>query len=371
MRILLDYRPALRERTGVGEYAHQMAAALMRRAGTQDRLTLFSSSWRDRLAPQPVPGATTLDRRVPVALLNFAWHRLGWPPVERLGAEADVVWAMHPLLIPSGRAAQVITIHDLFFLDHPDATAREVRRDYAALAPSHARRADAVIAVSEYTKQRVVSRLGGEPDRIAVCPNGAPAWQPRTEPAPGGPIVHVGTVSARKNVPALVDAYISLCRHRPGTPPLILAGRVEPGARPGSHDDPLARERISLPGYVSDTERMRLYREASMLVMPSLDEGFGLPALEAMTLGIPVVASARGALPEVIGDAGLLVDETDPARFRSGLANAMERLLIDADLRHELRGRGIARSKAFNWDVSAATARQALAAAVERRKTRS
>src|SRR5262245_46437576 len=125
-----------------------MAATLARRG---ERITLFSSSWKDRLSPDAVTGAVTVDRRIPVKVLNFAWHRLGWPPVERLGGTADVAWSMHPLLMPSRDAARVITIHDLFFLDHPASTAREVRRDYASLAKDHARRADGVIAVSEYT----------------------------------------------------------------------------------------------------------------------------------------------------------------------------------------------------------------------------
>lgn len=367
VRILVDYRPALRNRTGVGEYAHHMAASLARQAGTRDRITLFSSSWKDRLAPDSVPGAQTLDARVPVSLLNFAWHRLGWPAVELLGAEADVVWSMHPLLMPASDAARVVTIYDLFFLDHPEATVREVRRDYSALAADHAQRADGVIVISEYTRDQVANRLGVPLERIAVCRPGAPAWAPRPEPTAAGPILHVGTVEPRKNVSALVKAYLHLARVRPDTPPLVFAGRVEPHATLlVDRDADIYRERVRYLGYVSDDERLRLYREASMLVLPSTDEGFGLPALEAMTLGIPVVASLRGALPEVVGDAGLLVDGDD----RVALSAAMSRVLDEPDLRRELAERGIARSKMFDWDSSAARAREALAAAIGRRQGR-
>ncbi len=122
LRILLDYRPALRERTGVGEYAHELAAALARQLQPPDRLTLFSSSWKDRLPAEPVAGADTVDLRVPVRILNAAWHRLGWPPVERFAGAIDVAHSLHPLLMPARSARQVVTVHDLDFLDHPERT---------------------------------------------------------------------------------------------------------------------------------------------------------------------------------------------------------------------------------------------------------
>ncbi|HEV2983616.1 MAG TPA: glycosyltransferase, partial [Vicinamibacterales bacterium] len=165
MRVLIDYRPALRERSGVGEYTHQLAKALLA-SGTLD-LTLFSSSWKDRIAPgAELPGAILLDRRIPVRLLNLLWHRAGWPPVEALSAgRFDVVHSSHPLLMPSRDAAQVITIHDLNFLSHPERTRAEVRRDYPPLAREHARRADAIIVPSAFTAGEVERRLGIAPER--------------------------------------------------------------------------------------------------------------------------------------------------------------------------------------------------------------
>src|SRR5687768_5546679 len=124
MRVLVDYRPALRERTGVGGYMHNLVRAYARqRAGTGDQVTVFTSSWKDRPAAGTSTelGARVVDRRVPVRVLNYMWHRLEWPPVEALAASADIVHAAHPLLIPSHRAAQVVTIHDLFFLTEPQS----------------------------------------------------------------------------------------------------------------------------------------------------------------------------------------------------------------------------------------------------------
>lgn len=360
LRILLDYRAALRQRTGVGEYAHHLAAALQQRLGDRDNLTLFSSSWKDRLAPDAVPGATTLDVRVPVRLLNLAWHRLGWPPVERLGASADVAWSLHPLLMPARRAAQLVTVHDLYFLDHPEATASEVRRDYPVLAGTHARRAHGVIVNSEYTRHLVVSRLHVDPAHVTVCYPGAPAWPSRPEPAAAGPILHMGTIEPRKNVGALVRAYLSLARRTSSVPPLILAGRVAVPVATlvDGGDEELFRRKVSFVGYVSDQERLRLFREASMLVVPSSDEGFGMPALEGMTIGVPVVAANRGSLPEVIGDGGVLVEPDD----HGALAAAMARVLDDEDLRRRLAAAGPARARRFSWDASAA----ALLAAFQR-----
>jgi glycosyltransferase involved in cell wall biosynthesis len=362
LRILLDYRPALRQRTGVGEYAHQMASALARRADEAD-VTLFSSSWKDRLDRTAVPGAASVDAKVPVRVLNLLWHRFGWPPVELFGARADVAWSLHPLLMPS-RAARVVSIFDLYFLDHRAQTAREVRRDYASLVASHASRADAIVTSSEYTRGLIETRLGIPRERIAVCYPGAPPWRVREESS-RGPILHVGTIEPRKNVPALIRAYLALAA-RADVPPLVLAGRVGMAADdlfpPGAPEG--LRSLVHFRGYVSDEERLRLYRDASMLVVPSADEGFGIPALEAMTIGCPVVASSRGSLPEVIGDAGLLVDPDD----EGALADAMRRALTDEALRREMAARGVARSRMFDWDVSAGRLLEIFAGAIERRR---
>src|SRR5688572_14473112 len=118
MRILVDYRPALRARTGVGEYIRHLVRAYS--ASHQDDVAVFTSSWKDRPATAlgRELGARVIDRRVPVCVLNYLWHRAGWPPVEAVAGSFDVVHAAHPLIIPSRHAAQVVTIHDLFFLEH-------------------------------------------------------------------------------------------------------------------------------------------------------------------------------------------------------------------------------------------------------------
>jgi glycosyltransferase involved in cell wall biosynthesis len=350
VRILLDYRPALTERTGVGEYTHEMAAALAALLPSADRLTLFSSSWKDRLEPGRIPGASVIDARVPVRVLNYAWHRLELPPVELLAGSIDIAHSSHPLLMPARRAARVVTIYDLFFLTDPAGTATEIRRDYPALAADHARRADAVVTISRYTSADVCSRLAVPSDRIVLCPPGAPDWPRRTGLHQTGPILYIGSAERRKNLPGLLRAYAGLRSRWPDAPRLVLAGRPpEPGSEVRRMLDDLAGQ-VEHRGYVAAAERRRLYEEASMLVVPSLDEGFGMPALEAMTIGLPVVAASRGALPEVTGDAARLVDPLDD----QAMANAMQQALTDragtlARIEH-----GFARAAGYSWRSSAA-----------------
>ncbi len=371
VRILLDYRPALRARTGVGEYAHQLATAMVRRLSPGDSLVLFSSSWKDRLPAGAIPGTSVIDARVPVTFLNLAWHRLEWPPIETFAGEVDVVHSMHPLLMPAQRAAQVVTVHDLYFLEAPENTVAEIRRDYPPLAGSHARRADAVITNSDYTAGLIRSKLGVGADRVTVCPVGAPAWAPIERPgaAAGSHILFMGTIEPRKNVETLLRAYAELIVRAPDAPPLVLAGRLAPACQPLLEDlarPPLAG-RVRRLGYVSGPERERLYREASIVVLPSLDEGFGLPALEAMTIGVPVIVSSRGALPDVVGPAGVIVEPDDV----SGLASAMHQLLSDPVLARTCAAEGLVQSRRFSWDASAAQLIEAYRSAVARRRSRS
>lgn len=350
VRILIDYRPALRQRTGVGEYARGLSDALVEEMPAGSALTLFSSSWKDRLAEDTLPGATVVDRRVPVKLLNLAWHRAEWPPVEWLaGAPFDVVQSLHPLLIPARRGVRFVTIHDLDFLDRPDRTRAEIRRDYPALAAKHARRAAGVVVPSEYTRNQVCARLGVPGERIVHCPAGAPAWQPRAEPPDRGPILFVGTIERRKNVRGLVAAYERLLGAMPDAPPLVLAGRSGPDAPDLLKAGAAATARIDPRGYITEADRQDLYRTASMLVLPSFDEGFGLPVLEAMTIGLPVIVSARGSLPELAGEAGLMVGPDDHA----GLAAAMRRVLEDAPLRRRMVEGGLQRARLYSWKASA------------------
>ena len=371
MRVLIDYRAALRERTGVGEYTHELVRALAAagRMGTSTPIdvTIFSSSSKDRLTDSAdLGGVHRVDRRIPVRLLNLAWHRLQWPPAEALaGSGFDVVHSLHPLLMPSRRAAQVVTIHDLNFLLHPERTRAEIRRDYPGLARAHALRADRVIVVSRFTASEVERLLQVPSDRISICSPGRPEWQPRRAQPTGGYVLFFGTLEPRKNVGTLLDAYERLVSRRPDVPELRLAGKATDQsaewlariARP-----PLNRV-VRHVGYVAPEQRYELYVGARMLVQPSYEEGFGLPVLEAMTAGVPVVGANAGAIPEVGGDALQLVAPTDA----DAMARAIERFLDEQALVEACVARGLARSKDYTWDRTAVATYAAYARAIEHR----
>ena len=361
VHILVDYRPALRQRTGVGEYVHRLVEGMVPQLRSGERLTLFSSSWKDRLLDTP-RGAACIDLKIPVSLLNLSWHRLEWPAVERLGARPDITWSLHPLLMPSSAGARAVTIHDLYFLDRPGDTAAEIRRDYPALAARHASRADVIVVNSEYTRDQAVARLGVRAERVVVCYPGAPECDERTDRGAGGPILHLGTIEPRKNVRVLIEAHRLLMTQRPASPVLVLAGKVVDHVLV-SGTTGAGADRVSVLGYVDDDTKRRLLMDASMLVIPSAEEGFGMPAVEAMACGLPVIAANRGALPEVLGDAGLLVDPESP----EALATAMLRVIEDDELRRDLRARGLARAARFRWDASAARLLDAFRAAHARR----
>jgi glycosyltransferase involved in cell wall biosynthesis len=390
VRVLIDYRPALRQRSGVGEYTHELARALLAEFPPGDpsralELTLFSSSWKDRFASSSdLAGAARIDRRVPVSVLNLAWHRLDWPPIETLsGRSFDVAHSSHPLLMPARSAAQVITIHDLDFLTHPERTRAEIRRDYPELVGDHARRADAVIVSSAFTAGEVERALGVARERIAVCPHGAPDWQPRSSAPANGYLLFFGTLEPRKNVGGLLDAYERLIsddadrgpaeaghdRDRcDRVPELILAGRATDAARPWLERiarAPLAG-RVRHVGYVEPDQRRDLYAGARMLIQPSFEEGFGITVLEAMSLGVPVVAARRGSLPEVTGDAADLVDPESS----EDIARGVQRLLCDAAYAAECAAKGLARAGAFRWKTTARRVYETYQHAVVRRAQR-
>jgi glycosyltransferase involved in cell wall biosynthesis len=216
-----------------------------------------------------------------------------------------------------------------------------------------------VIAVSESTKRDLVERYGLSPDRIDVVYNGVDAsFQPvpadqvnafRTrEGLPERFILFVGTLEPRKNVVRLIEAYARLPEGRPA---LVLVG-----SKGWLYDDIFARvealslkEKVRFAGYVSADALPYWYNAAELLAYPSLYEGFGLPPLEAMACGTPVVTSTASSLPEVVGDAALLVDPTDV----EALSVAIEKVLSDEDLRRQMQAAGLAQAQHFSWETAA------------------
>ena len=371
MRILVDYRPALRERTGVGEFVHELCKALAQQSNN-DQVALFTSSLKDRPDPalaSQMPSIRIVDVKVPVRALVWSWNRMEWPPVEWFAGPCDVAHSQSPLLIPARHAAQVVTVHDLDFLRHPGQMSAEIRRDYPTLARSHAARAHGVIVSSRYAAGEVTRELQLDESRVHVCPPGRPAWADavleRRQHARGrqngpGHILFVGTLSLRKNVGTLLEAYARLRSTTKHVPALVLAGHRTPASArwEARCEQPPLKGHVMITGYVDSSQKIDLYANAAMLVLPSYEEGFGLPVLEAMACGVPVVVSSRGSLPEVAGPAATPVDPDDV----DGFVAQMQALLEDPD---EAMVRGVQQASGYNWAGCAVAARRAYQSAIE------
>jgi len=267
--------------------------------------------------------------------------------LEPLGPRsADLFHGLNQRLprLPLRRA--VATFHDLFVMTGEYSTP-DFRARFAEQARDAAARADIIIAVSQFTRSQVISLLGVAASKVRVVHHGRRGLDyPAVERQKI--ILNVGAIQKRKNIARLVEAFETVDRSWK----LVLAGSSGYGG-----DEILARirgsparERIFVPGYVSPEDLAAWYAKSAIFAFPSLDEGFGMPVLEAMAAGTPVVTSNRSALPEVVGDAALLVDPEDA----EALGQALRDLTQKDDLRDELSHRGVERARLFTWEKAVA-----------------
>lgn len=308
--------------------------------------------------PPPEPFRPPVEVRqlpLPRLALYESWHALRWPPVERATGPVDVVHAT-AIAVPPSRAPLVVTIHDLAFLAEPDHATRHGNRFFrrgTELARRHAR---LVLVPSEATAEECRG-AGFDPDRLRVVPWGVEARPvgpddvaaARVRHGIGRPyVLFVGTIEPRKNLGGVVAAMATLAGRDVD---LVVVGPS------GWNEDIGARLRgldgtgigVHRLGFVPLADLPALYAGSAAFCFPSLREGFGMPVLEAMAHGAPVVTSASSATAEVAGDDALLVDPLDPAAIGAALA----RLLDDPALADDLRARGRARAATFSWDRTA------------------
>ncbi|MBI1800580.1 MAG: glycosyltransferase family 4 protein [Chloroflexi bacterium] len=377
MRIGIDARLAhIRREGGIAQYTLNLIQALAR-LEADDYLILHhrNASPAPWLTAIPLPVTAHADwprsaddgRRgsplQPRRLFTPPHHRLEqWAlPAELWFMGLDVLHS--PDFIPPFRRrwASVITVHDLAFCRYPHLLTRESAAYYGQVRRAVAS-AERVIAVSEATRRDIVNLLDGDEERIAVIYEAAdPLCRPLDDPLAIQQVLaqhglsqpfalFVGTIEPRKNISLLIRAFQRLSR-RGVKAQLVIAGR-----RGWLADEVFALagqlglgDQVKFIGALSRPELVGLYNAARLLVLPSLYEGFGLTALEAMACGTPVVVSNVSSLPEVVGDAGLTVDPQDEA----GLAEAMRRLLEDDALRDSLREAGLQRAQRFSWERAA------------------
>lgn len=309
-RVLLDGTPLLGARTGIGRYTASLAGRLA--SDVDLRLIGFSARGARRLRALVPEGARAVGPPVPARALRKAWLRGRFPPVELLGGSTDVVHGTNFVLPPS-RAAGVVTVHDLAFLDD----ARLAEPDLPALVRDSVRRARVVCTPTTAVADQVAARLDVARDAIVVTPLGVdPEWFTAAPldatgraryGVPPEYLLFVGAAGHRKGLPDLLAA------HEPAMPPLVLAG-------PGQSVDAGG---VLRTGYLPDADLRRLVAGASALVLPSRDEGFGLPALEALACGVPVVCSDLAALREITADQAMFAPPRDPDGLRAALREAL------------------------------------------------
>jgi glycosyltransferase involved in cell wall biosynthesis len=284
----------------------------------------------------------------PTALAYKAGHLWEQAALPLVARRARVIYCPANLA-PVASRKTVVLMHDLAALSHPEWYSRPYAAYQRRVVPLLARRALRLITPSEFSRRELVDGLGLDPEGISVVPNGVDArFLPAADPEPArrelglhSPyVLVVGTQSVRKNVPVLAAAAQRL---RELGIELVSAGSGRSYLPPGE------RPPMRMLDYVDDALLPGLYAGALALAMPSLYEGFGLPVLEAMESGVPVVAANRGALPEICGDAGLLVDPVDP----DAVADAILTAATDEGRRRALTHAGLERAGQFSWERSA------------------
>jgi glycosyltransferase involved in cell wall biosynthesis len=339
MRIVIDVSPLSRPRTGIGNYVRGMLAGLAEAGGEHELVAFAPSGPRGRTRIRSALAGLPLELRLPL-LPRAQWWRAGWsrlgrPPVEAVAGPLDV-FHFSDWMYPAQRAGvRATTVHDLVPLRFPELVERGTRRMHGRKLDA-VRGCDVVFANSRFTAGEVVELLGVPETRVALAyPGIDPLFGPEGERADlGGPyVLAVSTLEPRKNLPALVAAF-SLLRRRQPELMLALAGA------PGWERRPLEAEGVRQLGFVSDEELARLYRGAAVFAYPSRFEGFGMPVVEALASGVPVVAGSHPSLDEACGKAALRADPDDA----EALADALERAL---DAGAESREAGLAHAARF------------------------
>lgn len=368
MRIAVDYTAALHQGAGIGRYVRELVRALARLDGENEYVICWA---RDAGDPPPVEDVPLRSRlvRFPLTerMLIWLWHRLQIPLwAELFTGPLDLFHSPDFTLPPLRGANGVLTVHDLSFLRVPECADPAQRRYLTAVVPRSARRADAVLADSQNTRHDLVDLFGlpeskvtvvypGVDSRFRQVKDGEMRRRVRDRYSLTGPfILALGTLEPRKNLDRLLRAYARLPREAPGgatVPPLAFSGDV--GWLVDSAfrlvDELELSQQIRFLGYVPDEDLPTLLSMATCLVYPSLYEGFGLPVLEALACGTPVVTSNVSSLPEVASDAAVYCDPRDVA----DIARAIHRVLADKTLRRSLSGRGTEQARKFSWDEAA------------------
>lgn len=362
MRIGIDVTALRPARTGVGQYVYYLLRHLQR--GAPDCEIHGLSTGRQPAAVDLLPPLAGFRHvGVPTRLMYHLWNHLGAPRADRLLGGVDVFHATNYYLPPVANARRVVSFHDLAFLRNPGWSSPKITGIFARGVRRFAQEADAIIACSEATRRDIGELLDIPPGKVHVIYDAADrafgqVSRPQavdllaTRHGVRQPyLLSVGTLEPRKNIEGLLEAFARVARELPHQ--LILVGQDGWSVAPIHRllRDPRLAGRVRRVGYVETHHDLAaFYAAAEALVFPSHYEGFGLPVLEAMASGCPVIASNRASIPEVGGDAARYVDPDDI----DGLAATLRLVAGHDDLRERMSAAGLAQAKRFSWDTCAA-----------------
>ena len=379
LRMTVDLTPTVQGHAGMGRYAGELARALQVSALPDERFSVF---YDDPLRRHPAPPLDLLPAKT-LAMANKVWRArvmaayIAHRGQDRLLGSPDVFLATDHLLPRLNHAASVFVLHDVTYLTHPGTHSRMNRAYLRHMMPQFLGAASAVITVSKSSLRQAVEHYSWIEPKTHVVYHGVPSgFQPVRDPdalreirarlsLPERFLLYVGTIEPRKNLASLVDAFAQLNRRDLG---LVIAGKT------GWMSEPFFEKvralglehSIVFPGFVADEDLPALYSAADAFVFPSIYEGFGLPVLEAMACGAPVICSNSSSLPEVAGNAAILL----PPRDAGAWAGAMARLVDDPALRSDLRERGLRQAAQFSWHRAAEQTRVLLKNAAQARTPR-
>ncbi len=327
MRLGIDATPLLGDRTGIGVYTAALLGGLAARDDVELTATAFSSAGPAALRPMLPAGVAARGWRVPATVLQQAWLRTSVPTAEQLCGPVDVFHGTNFVQPPTRHAASVVSVHDLSFLRYPETVSANSLR-YRALVPRSIARSDLVFALTRSAAAEIAEEYGLPEDRLRVVPPGVEDdWFTATAPTeadrarlglPERYLTAVGTLEPRKNLATLLRAYRALLEEAGDVAPLVLAGA--PGWGEALHLQDFPAGQVITPGYLERADLRSLVAGSLALVFPSRYEGFGLPPLEALAAGVPVLASDLPVTREVLGPHARYVAADDEPGWSQALA---------------------------------------------------
>ncbi|MEZ4666920.1 MAG: glycosyltransferase family 1 protein [Anaerolineae bacterium] len=360
----IDYTPAIEQEAGIGRYVRELVAALAQ-LDTQTDYRLFTAHTSQNPSIHNI-GTNFRWQTSPFSSRwhSRIWHRLNVPlSVEWIVGSVDLFHSTDFVLPPTRRSTiSVLTVHDLSFVRVPETASPRLKAYLDSVVPRSVKRADHILADSTATKKDLLELYGVRPEKITVLLSGVDSHFVRSSEAVIATtrrkygiselpyIFSVGTVQPRKNYSRLIGALSILRAHNYDIQLIIAGGR---GWLESEIYETLKRHRlgdyVNFIGFANDTDLPALYSGAACFAFPSLYEGFGFPVLEAMACGTPTVTSNVSSLPEVAGDAAIVIDPYDIEE----LANAIRSILDDKILSSRLSHAGLDRARQFTWEKSA------------------